>query len=59
MNDLFYGIAHLFGKCFRIIEKFHNKPNVLLIIIASVAMLLWLNRMAKYNKEADQNGTLR
>ena len=59
MTQFFHAIAQFFGFFFRIIEKFRSAPNVLFIIICFVAMILWLRRMKQYDREAEENGTLK
>jgi hypothetical protein len=42
-----------------VMETLANFPNLLFIAIGSVAFLIWMNMMSKYNKEAAENNTLK
>jgi hypothetical protein len=44
---------------FHVMESLRYMPNVVFIVIGSVAFLIWMNRMSKYNKEAAENHTLK
>jgi hypothetical protein len=58
------GIFNAFGRLCQsffigVVEKLGNSPNLLYIITGVVVFLIWMSMMARYNKEADRNGTLR
>lgn len=59
MTDIFYAIGDFFEWTFIYIEKLGMLPNKIFFSIGVVAMLIWLRQMVKYNKEAQQNGTLK
>lgn len=40
-------------------KKLGDVPNVFFIVVCGVAIVLWVRRLAQYNKEAEQNGTLK
>jgi hypothetical protein len=40
-----------------VIENLKNMPNLVFIAIGTVTFLIWMWQMAKYNKEAAENGT--
>ena len=57
-TDICYAFGDFCLKCFKTIKSLHAKPNVMIIAVASVALIWWLLRMAKFNREAKENGTL-
>jgi hypothetical protein len=59
MTNVFNGIGKFCQAFFPYIQKLGNVPNVFFIIVVSVSIILWVRRMAQYNKEAEQNGTLK
>lgn len=59
MTDIFYALGDFFQWTFLGIEQLANFPNKLFFAIGAVATLIWLRQMAKYNKEAKENGTLK
>lgn len=59
MTDIFYGIGDMFQFTFHYVEKLGNIPNVTIIAIGTIAMVIWIRQMAKYNKQAEENNTLK
>lgn len=59
MTDIFNAIGNFFLCLFKGIDKLGNTPNVILIIIAAIAMCIWIWRMGVYNKEAEERGSLK
>ena len=59
MTDFFYATGDLFQAIFRYMPKIGNFPNVTMIIIGVTAISLWVRRMARYNKEAEEKGGLK
>lgn len=59
MTDVFNGIGDFFQIVLPYVKKLGDAPNVFFIVVCSVAIVLWVRRMAQYNKEAEQNGTLK
>ena len=59
MTDFFNGLASLFQKSFRLLENLNGNFNKTIIIIGAIACCIWIWRMAQYNKEAEQKGTLK
>jgi hypothetical protein len=58
-TDIFNWLGKAFLKSFKLIDKMENGPNYLIIIALTVATIVWVWRMSKYNQEAEQNGTLK
>lgn len=58
-NDIIYGLADFFWETFKILPVLGNNFNTLLIIVGFVMLFFWLSQMAKYNKKAEQEGTLK
>lgn len=42
-----------------IMETLTSLPNIFFISAGSIAFLIWMSQMARYNKEAQENGTLK
>jgi hypothetical protein len=59
MTDIFYALGDFFQWTFRYMEKLNMLPNKIFFAIGFIAMLIWLWQMVRYNKEAEQNGTLK
>lgn len=58
-TELIYKTGDLIASSFGIMESLKNSPNVVFITILSVLFLWWIWKMAKYDKEAEQSGTMR
>ena len=52
-------IGQLFTDSFAILRLLENGLNWFIIGIGIILLVIWVKKMADYNKEADQNGTLR
>jgi hypothetical protein len=52
-------IGQLFAESFAILRLLENGFNWFIIGIMAILMVIWIKKMGDYNKEADQNGTLR
>jgi len=52
-------IGQLFTDSFAILRLLENGFNWFIIGIGIILLVIWVKKMADYNKEADQNGTLR
>jgi hypothetical protein len=59
INELMFAIQKFFEAIFKLLTKLGNFPNVLFIIVGFVLLFIWLRQMIAYNKEAEQNGTLK
>ena len=59
MTDFFYAFGDFCQAIFRRMPKLGNIPNVTMIIIGFMALFLWVRRMDKYNKEAEEKGGLK
>jgi hypothetical protein len=58
-DHLFRGIGHLFQWTFRLMEMPNRNVNIVFIVIGFIGVGYWLNRQTQYNKEADQNRTIK
>jgi hypothetical protein len=52
-------IGQLFTDSFAILRFLENGFNWFIIGVGLILMVIWVKKMFDYNKEADQNGTLR
>ncbi len=59
LNELFFALQKFFEATFKILTKLGNFPNVLFIVVGFVLFFIWLRQMFAYNREAEQNGTLK
>ena len=57
MTDFFYLIADFSQMVFRFMEKIQGLPNRTFMALGFVAFVIWIKRMAQYNKEAEEAGT--
>lgn len=58
------GVFEFIGKAsewffINVMETLQNMPNLTFIFIGSVAFLIWMNQMSKYDKAAKENNTLK
>lgn len=58
-TDFFNGTAHAFQWGFKYMKCLGNIPNVIFWLIIVVLMMVWLSMQGKYNKEAEEKGTLK
>lgn len=42
-----------------VMETLTSLPNIFFISAGSIAFLIWMAQMSRYNKEAQENGTLK
>lgn len=59
INELVYALGDFFEATFKILPKLGNMPNNLFIILGFILVIFWVSQMAKYNKEAEEKGTLK
>ncbi len=59
LNDLLEPIVELFSWTFGILEALGNSFNWIIIAIISIMGIIWIKKMADFNKEAKENGTLK
>ncbi|MEO6902094.1 MAG: hypothetical protein ABI315_02990 [Bacteroidia bacterium] len=59
MTDVFNGIGRLFESSFGPIKALGNIPNIFFWVIIVSLIIVWLRKQTKYNKEAEENGTLK
>ncbi|MDQ3192834.1 MAG: uracil phosphoribosyltransferase [Bacteroidota bacterium] len=59
MNELIYGLGELFQESFKVLEALGNIPNYIFIVIGFILLFYWIKEMAKYNREAEEKGTLK
>lgn len=52
-------IGALFTESFKLLTALGNGFNWFIIVIMSILAVIWIKKMADYNKEAEQNGTLK
>jgi hypothetical protein len=58
-SDFIYSIGDLILESFALLRFLGNGFNWLIIVIMFILGVIWIKKMADYNKEADENGTLR
>lgn len=58
-TEFMYGTGRAFQKIFEWMEGLANLPNVLIIISITLSVIIWVWMMAKYNREAEEKGTLK
>lgn len=52
-------LGDLVASSFTILEMLGNNANYFIIGVGLTLMVIWIRRMAKYNREAAENGTLK
>jgi len=58
-TELMNKIGDLFEWTFSLMEGPNRNLNIVFIIIAVIGVGYWLWRQTQYNKEAEQNGTVK
>ncbi len=53
------GLGELIAMSFGILELLGNGFNWLIIAIITIMVIIWIRMMGRYNREAQQNGTLK
>lgn len=53
------GIQNCFEWFFRLMEVPNRNVNILFIIIGFIGVIYWLWRQTQYNKQAEQNSTIK
>jgi hypothetical protein len=59
LNDILEPIAELFSWTFGILEALGNGFNWFIIAVMSIMGIIWIKKMADFNKEAKENGTIK
>lgn len=59
INELMDWIAAIAQWSFKILEVLGNGFNWLIIVVISILAVVWIKKMADFNKEAARNGTLK
>ncbi len=57
-TDIMYATGDGFQWMFKFMKGIGNGPNIVFWVIIIGLFLFWLSRLANYNKEAKENGTL-
>jgi hypothetical protein len=52
INELVYALGDLFYMTFELLEVAGNMPNVLFIVVGSIAIIAWVLQMLKHQREA-------
>jgi hypothetical protein len=52
-------LQQCFEWSFRVMEGPNRNVNIVFIVIGAIGMIYWLWRQTQYNKEAEQNGTIK
>ena len=59
MTDFIYWLFDALYAFVDVFKKLGNVPNYIFIVLSFVGLFYWLNKQKKYNKEAQENGTLK
>jgi flagellar biogenesis protein FliO len=60
MNTAFVeAIGDLFTQSFAILRFLGNGFNALIAVIMFILAVIWIKKMGDFNREAEQNGTLK
>jgi hypothetical protein len=59
MQDIVFPIAELLEWTFGFLPMLGNLPNIAFILVGFALLIYWIKEMVRYNKEAEQNGTLK
>ncbi len=59
MNEIVFALEDLFEWTFQILPALRNAPNILALVLILIAIFYWLNLQRKYNKKAEEEGTLK
>lgn len=58
-NDIVYATGDLLRASFKALPMIGNSFNYLMIVVGFILIFGWMRRMAQYDKEAEQNGTIK
>lgn len=58
-TELINKTGEIIESTFGILQSLKNAPNIIFISILSILFLWWIRKMAKFDKEAEQAGTMR
>lgn len=59
INEALDAIAALIQWTFKILTVLGNSFNWIIIAVMFILGVVWIKKMADYNKEAERNGTLK
>lgn len=59
MTDVFNGIGNFFQWTFHFMKGLGNGPNLFFWLIIAALVITWLRMQTKFNKEAQEKGTLK
>ena len=59
LNDILEPIVALFDWTFGLLEAVGDGFNWLIIGVISILAIVWIKKMADFNREAEENGTLK
>ena len=59
INEALDVIAEIFEFTFGILQVLGNNFNWLIIAVMAIMGVIWISAMFRYNREAQQNGTLK
>jgi hypothetical protein len=59
MTDFIYWLGDVFIAFFQMFEKLENIPNYIFIVLGFVGLFYWLNTQRKFNKKAQEQGSLK
>ena len=58
-TDIINKTGELIESSIGMMKSLQNAPNILFITILSILFLGWIRKMAKFDKEAEESGTMR
>lgn len=58
-NSLWHKTGDFFEWTFRIMEIPNRNVNILFILIGATGVIYWLWRQTQYNRQAEQEGTIK
>ncbi len=59
MTDFIYWLNDALNAFFNVFEKLGNIPNYIFIVLGFVGLFYWLNLQKKFNKKAQESGSLK
>ena len=59
MKDILFALGDLFEATFEILPVLGNLPNIIFTIIGFILLFFWIRMQHRYNREAEEKGTLK
>ncbi len=59
MDEIVWPIADLLKWTFKLLPAAGNAPNIAALLLGIIGLIYWLRLQARYDREAEERGTLK